>query len=202
MSLNPFCEIAIEEVCGLTSACTPPHKLLVATQPLHGHHFRSCVLPLSPRPSCVYRQGVRLKEKKFASEVVAVTIGPKAAQETLRTALAMGADRAIHIETDVRTDQELHPLTVAKLLKFVTNKVSAPHIEGKRTVHNYVRLHSSAAVVVYYECTCCFVRRKNRTCGSWASRLSTTTATRLVRCVAAALCSAAHRHHRAVHLHS
>ena len=61
MSLNPFCEIAVEEA-------------------------------------------VRLKEAKVAGEVVAVSIGPKQCAETLRTALAMGCDRAIHVQTDLRTD--------------------------------------------------------------------------------------------------
>ena len=56
---------------------------------------------------------MRLKEKKVAKEVVAVSVGPTAAQEQLRTALAMGADRAIHVVTDEATV----PLNVAKLLK-------------------------------------------------------------------------------------
>lgn len=60
-----------------------------------------------------------MKEKKIATEIIAVSIGNKACQETLRTAMAMGADRAIHIETNLRTDQELQPLAVAKTLKFV-----------------------------------------------------------------------------------
>jgi electron transfer flavoprotein beta subunit len=72
MSMNPFCEIAVEEA-------------------------------------------VRLKEKGAASEVVAVSVGPTQAQETLRTALAMGADRAILVQTD----QDLEPLAVAKVLKAV-----------------------------------------------------------------------------------
>ena len=72
MSMNPFCEIAVEEA-------------------------------------------VRQKEKGVATEVVAVSIGPAQAQETLRTALAMGADRAILIQTD----QHVEPLAVAKLLKAV-----------------------------------------------------------------------------------
>jgi electron transfer flavoprotein beta subunit len=72
MSMNPFCEIAVEEA-------------------------------------------VRLKEKGVADEVVAVSIGPIQAQETIRTALAIGADRGILIESD--TDVE--PLEVAKLLKAV-----------------------------------------------------------------------------------
>jgi len=72
MSMNPFCEIAVEEA-------------------------------------------VRLKEKGQASEIVAVSIGPEQAQETLRTALAMGADRGILIKVDA----EVEPLAVAKILKAV-----------------------------------------------------------------------------------
>ena len=72
MSMNPFCEIAVEEA-------------------------------------------VRLKEKGVATEVVAVSIGPPQASETLRTALAMGADRAILVQTD----QDLDPLAVAKVLKAI-----------------------------------------------------------------------------------
>lgn len=92
MSMNPFCEIAVEEA-------------------------------------------VRLKEKKIASEIIAVSVGPKQSQETIRTALAMGADRGIHIETEMRTDQELQPLAVAKLLKAIVDKES-PNlvITGKQSI--------------------------------------------------------------------
>jgi len=75
MSMNPFCEIAVEEA-------------------------------------------VRLKEKGVASEIVVVTIGPATAQEQLRTALALGADRAILVESS----DELNSLAVAKLLKAVVDK--------------------------------------------------------------------------------
>jgi electron transfer flavoprotein beta subunit len=75
MSMNPFCEIAVEEA-------------------------------------------VRLREKGVATEVVAVSIGVTQAQETLRTALAMGADRAIL----VLTDQDLEPLAVAKALQALVNE--------------------------------------------------------------------------------
>jgi len=68
MSMNPFCEIAVEEA-------------------------------------------VRLKESKEASEVVVVTLGPAQSQDTLRTALAMGADRAVHVQTDA---EQLEPLAVAR----------------------------------------------------------------------------------------
>ncbi|MDP1642573.1 MAG: electron transfer flavoprotein subunit beta/FixA family protein, partial [Phenylobacterium sp.] len=77
MSMNPFCEIAVEEA-------------------------------------------VRLKEKGVVTEVVAVSIGPAQAQETLRTALAMGADRAILVQTDA----DLEPLAVAKVLKAVIDEES------------------------------------------------------------------------------
>jgi electron transfer flavoprotein beta subunit len=77
MSMNPFCEIAVEEA-------------------------------------------VRLKEKGVATEIVAVSIGPQQAQETIRNALAMGADRGILIQTD----QDVEPLGVAKLLKAVVEAES------------------------------------------------------------------------------
>ena len=75
MSMNPFCEIAVEEA-------------------------------------------VRLREKGIATEVIAVSAGVVQCQETLRNAMAIGADRAILIETDA----ELQPLAVAKLLKAVVDK--------------------------------------------------------------------------------
>ena len=77
MSMNPFCEIAVEEA-------------------------------------------VRMKEKGVATEIVAVSIGPAQASETLRTALAMGADRAILIQTT----EDLEPLAVAKVLKAVIGEES------------------------------------------------------------------------------
>jgi electron transfer flavoprotein beta subunit len=80
MSLNPFCEIAVEEA-------------------------------------------VRLKESKSAEEVVAVSIGPKQCTETLRTALAMGCDRAIHVTTDLRTDyMELQPYAVSKIFQSIVER--------------------------------------------------------------------------------
>ena len=88
MSMNPFCEIAVEEA-------------------------------------------IRLKEAGTAEEIIAVSIGPAQAQETLRTALAMGADRAILIQTDV----DVEPLAVAKLLKGVVD-AEAPDlvILGKQAI--------------------------------------------------------------------
>lgn len=88
MSMNPFCEIAVEEA-------------------------------------------VRLKEKGIVTEIVAVSVGPIQAQETIRTALAMGADRGLLIQTD----DDLEPLAIAKLLKAVVGE-EAPSlvIMGKQAI--------------------------------------------------------------------
>ena len=72
-------------------------------------------MSMNPFDEIGTEEAVRLKEKGVASEVVVVSIGPSQAQETLRTALAMGADRGILIQTDA----DLEPLAVAKLLKAV-----------------------------------------------------------------------------------
>lgn len=90
MSINPFCEIAVEEA-------------------------------------------VRLKEAGTATEIVAVSIGPKQAQEQIRTALALGADRGILIETDTN----LEPLAIAKCLKGLIEKESPDLIiMGKQSIDN------------------------------------------------------------------
>lgn len=67
---------------------------------------------MSVNPFCEHavEEGIRLKEKGIVSELIAVSIGADKSQETLRQALAMGADRAIHVKTDMRTDQDLQPL--------------------------------------------------------------------------------------------
>ncbi|MBY5921352.1 electron transfer flavoprotein subunit beta/FixA family protein [Ferrimonas balearica] len=75
-------------------------------------------MALNPFCEIAVEEAVRLKEQGKATEVVVVTIGPKAAQEQLRTAMALGADRAIHVETD----EELVPLSIAKLLNAVVQK--------------------------------------------------------------------------------
>ena len=76
-----------------------------------------------------------MKEAKIADEVVVVSVGPKQSAETLRTALAMGADRGIHILTDARTDQEIAPLAVAKILEQVVKKETPDMvIVGKQAI--------------------------------------------------------------------
>ncbi len=75
-------------------------------------------MSMNPFDEIAVEEAVRLKEKGAATEVIAVSCGVAQCQETLRTAMAIGADRAIHIETDV----ELQPLAVAKLLKALVDK--------------------------------------------------------------------------------
>ena len=75
-------------------------------------------MSMNPFDEIAVEEGVRLRENGGAEELIAVSIGPKQAQETIRTALAMGADRGIHVETD----DDLEPLAVAKLLKAIVDK--------------------------------------------------------------------------------
>ena len=82
-----------------------------------GIELANVKMSMNPFDEIAVEEAVRLKESGTATEVVAVTIGPAKSQETLRTALAIGADRAIHIETPA--DAEVEPLAVAKLLKAV-----------------------------------------------------------------------------------
>ena len=77
-------------------------------------------MSMNPFDEIAVEEAVRLKEKGVATEIVAVSCGIAACQETLRTALALGADRAILVDTDV----ELQPLGVAKLLKALVDKES------------------------------------------------------------------------------
>ncbi|MDF2234454.1 electron transfer flavoprotein subunit beta/FixA family protein [Albimonas sp. CAU 1670] len=94
-------------------------------------------MSMNPFDEIAVEEAIRLKEKGAAEEVVVVSIGVKQAQETLRTALAMGADRAILIEAadDVHTDIE--PLAVAKLLKAVIDEEQPGLvIAGKQAIDN------------------------------------------------------------------
>ncbi len=119
MSMNPFCEIAVEEA-------------------------------------------VRLKEKKIASEIIAVSIGSKACQETLRTALAMGADKAIHVNTDLSTDQDLQPLSVAKILAHISKKV--------RYCRNFATICTSEKIKYFITFIAFFSYRKIQDLLLWVSK--------------------------------
>jgi electron transfer flavoprotein beta subunit len=75
-------------------------------------------MAMNPFDEIAVEEAVRLKEKGVVTEIVAISIGVAACQETIRTALAMGADRGILVETDVSPE----PLAVAKLLKAIADK--------------------------------------------------------------------------------
>ena len=92
-------------------------------------------MAMNPFCEIACEEAIKLKESGVASEVVAVSVGPKQAVETLRSALAMGCDRGVHVMTEKRLDQELQPLATAKILKAVVEK-EAPDlvIVGKQAI--------------------------------------------------------------------
>ena len=83
-----------------------------------GVELANVKMAMNPFDEIAVEQALRLKEAGGADEVVAVSIGPAQNQETIRTALAMGADRGIHIEAS----HDIEPLAVAKLLKAVVER--------------------------------------------------------------------------------
>lgn len=103
-------------------------KVLVAVKRVIDYNVKARVKPdqsgvdlanvkmsMNPFDEIAVEEAIRLKEKGAATEIIAVSIGPAAAQETIRTALAMGADRGIL----VKTDEAVQPLAVAKILKAI-----------------------------------------------------------------------------------
>jgi electron transfer flavoprotein beta subunit len=78
-----------------------------------GVELANVKMSMNPFDEIAVEEAIRLKEKGVATEIVAVSVGPQQASETIRTALAMGADRGIL----VKTDQTVEPLAVAKILK-------------------------------------------------------------------------------------
>src|SRR3982750_2173253 len=109
---------------GLGQRGIQPMKVLVAVKRVIDYNVKPRVkmdgsgvdlmnvkMSMNPFDEIAVEEAIRLKEKGVATEIVAVSIGPAKAQETLRTALAMGADRAILVQTD----EEVEPLAVAKI---------------------------------------------------------------------------------------
>ncbi|WP_444984849.1 electron transfer flavoprotein subunit beta/FixA family protein [Halomonas mongoliensis] len=123
-------------------------KILVAVKRVIDYNVKIRVRPdhsdvdltnvkLAMNPFCeiAVEEAVRLKEKGIATEIVAVTVGPKAAQEQLRTALALGADRAIHVDTSAETDERVESLGAAKALaKLVEEEQPGLVILGKQAI--------------------------------------------------------------------
>ena len=85
-----------------------------------GVDLNNVKMAINPFCEIAVEEAVRLKEGGIATEIIAVTVGSSASQEQLRTALALGADRAILVETEI----EVEPLAIAKLLKGVVEKES------------------------------------------------------------------------------
>ncbi len=83
-----------------------------------GVELANVKMAMNPFDEIAVEEALRLVEAGTAQEIIAVSLGPQQCQETIRTALAMGADRGIH----VKTDDELQPLAVAKLLKAIVDK--------------------------------------------------------------------------------
>ncbi len=96
-----------------------------------GVELANVKMSMNPFDEIAVEEAIRLKEAGKASEIVAVSIGPQQATETIRTALAMGADRGIL----VKTDQTVEPLAVAKILKAVVGRESPQLvIMGKQAI--------------------------------------------------------------------
>ena len=94
-------------------------------------------MSMNPFDEIAVEAAIRLKEAGQADEIIAVSIGVKQSQETLRTALAMGADRAILIEAAETTDTDIEPLAVAKLLKAVIDEEQPGLVIcGKQAIDN------------------------------------------------------------------
>ncbi len=83
-----------------------------------GVDLNNVKMAINPFCEIAVEEAVRLKEKGIATEIVAVSVGPKVAQEQIRTALALGVDRGILVETD----EEVQPLGIAKVLKAIVDK--------------------------------------------------------------------------------
>jgi electron transfer flavoprotein beta subunit len=94
-------------------------------------------MSMNPFDEIAVEEAIRLKEKGAAEEIIVVSIGVKQAQETLRTALAMGADRAILIEAASDVHQDIEPLAVAKLLAAVVREEQPGLVLcGKQAIDN------------------------------------------------------------------
>ena len=71
---------------------------------------------MNPFDEIAIEEAIRMKEKKLVKEVIAVSCGPAQSQDVLRTALALGADRAIHVEVNPKENEAIQPLHVSKIL--------------------------------------------------------------------------------------
>jgi len=90
---------------------------------------------MNPFDEIAVEEAMRMKEKKLAKEIIVVTCGPPQSQETLRTALAMGADRGIHVEVPLDTMLSVQPIHVSKILAELAKKEGADIVlVGKQAI--------------------------------------------------------------------
>ena len=90
---------------------------------------------MNPFDEIAVEEAVQMKEKKIASEIIAVSVGPAQSQETLRTALAMGVDRGIHVEVAGKEYDTLQPIHVSKILaKLALDEKADIVLVGKQAI--------------------------------------------------------------------
>lgn len=90
---------------------------------------------MNPFDEIAVEEAVRMKEKKLASEIIAVSCGPAQSQDTLRTALAMGVDKGIHVEISGAEYETLQPIHVSKILaKLAQDEKADLIIVGKQAI--------------------------------------------------------------------
>jgi len=86
---------------------------------------------MNPFDEIAIEEAVRMKEKKIAQEIIAVSCGPMQSQDTIRTALAMSADRGIHVEISGLEYQTLQPIHVSKILAKLAQEEKVVRVETR-----------------------------------------------------------------------
>lgn len=127
---------------------------------------------MNPFDEIAIEEAVRMKEKKLASEIVAVSCGPAQAQDTIRTALAMGADRGIHVEVAGAEFDTLQPIHISKILaKLAQDEKADIVLVGKQAIDDDSNqtAQMTAAALDWPAGTFCSKVRWNR--GTHAERL-------------------------------
>lgn len=105
---------------------------------------------MNPFDEIAVEEAVRMKEKKLASEIIAVSCGPAQSQEVIRTALAMGVDKGIHVEVTGAEYETLQPIHVSKILAKIAEKEKVDLIiVGKQVSVNFCcfRFRSTSPIV-------------------------------------------------------
>nr|CAH7721260.1 unnamed protein product [Callosobruchus chinensis] len=105
---------------------------------------------MNPFDEIAVEEAVRMKEKKIASEIIAVSCGPTQAQEVIRTALAMGVDKGIHVDVPAKDFETLQPLHVSKMLaKIAQDEKVDIIILGKQVSTVLLPMFVNRAIYIY-----------------------------------------------------